>query len=183
MCGRANRLAKVVVPTNHLNFSTERRTMTATPMHSLVFRPGWPLSGFGVAAHQHVNLRCVTTSSINFQDLSFEDLEALLGTPGSPGDIQLIDVREPSEIAASGKISQAINIPLGQVKAALLMSDEEFQNTYHAVKPQSYDHNIVFYGLGPIKSRAALELAKKAGFTNAREYSGGWEDYCRKKNR
>lgn len=54
---------------------------------------------------------------------------------------------------------------VGQVKAALLMSDEEFQNTYHAVKPQSYDHNIVFYGLGPIKSRAALELAKKAGFT------------------
>lgn len=49
----------------------------------------------------------MTTSSINFQDISFEDLEALI----NGGDIQLIDVREPSEIKSSGKIGQAINIP------------------------------------------------------------------------
>lgn len=119
----------------------------------------------------------MSTSSINFQDISFEDLEALI----NGGDIQLIDVREPSEITSSGKIGQAINIPLGQVKAALLLSDEGFRDKYHALKPQSYDRNIVFYGLGPIKSHAALELAKKAGYSLAREYSGGWEEYCNKK--
>lgn len=53
---------------------------------------------------------------------------------------------------------------VGQVKAALLLSEEGFREKYHAEKPQSYDHNIVFYGLGPIKSHAALELAKKAGY-------------------
>uniref|UniRef100_A0A6M2E4E9 Putative heat shock protein n=1 Tax=Amblyomma tuberculatum TaxID=48802 RepID=A0A6M2E4E9_9ACAR len=124
-----------------------------------------------------VGVRRVTTSSVNFQDLTYEDLDALL--QGS--DIQLIDVREPAEVAASGKISNAINIPLGQVKDALLMSDETFQRTYHAQKPQSYDHNIVFYGAGPIKSQAALKLAHKAGYTHAREYSGGWEEYIKKK--
>lgn len=126
-----------------------------------------------------VGTRPVTTSSVNFQDLSYEDLEALM--QGS--DIQLIDVREPAEVAASGKIGNAINIPLGQVKDALLMSEEAFQKTYHAPKPQSYDHNIVFYGLGPIKSHAALKLAHKAGYAHAREYSAGWEDYKAKKGR
>lgn len=126
-----------------------------------------------------VNTRPVTTSSVNFQDLSYEDLQALL----QGGNIQLIDVREPAEVAASGKIGNAINIPLGQVKDALLMTEETFQKTYHAQKPQSYDHNIVFYGLGPIKSHAALKLAHKAGYTHAREYSAGWEDYQAKKGR
>uniref|UniRef100_A0A6G5A5P8 Putative sulfotransferase n=1 Tax=Rhipicephalus microplus TaxID=6941 RepID=A0A6G5A5P8_RHIMP len=121
--------------------------------------------------------RSVSTSGVNFQDLSYEDLKALM----QGGDIQLIDVREPAEVAASGKIGNAINIPLGQVKDALLMSEEAFQKAYHAQKPQSYDHNIVFYGLGPIKSHAALKLAHKAGYTHAREYSAGWEDYKAKK--
>uniref|UniRef100_A0A131Z0K9 Fed tick salivary protein 7 n=1 Tax=Rhipicephalus appendiculatus TaxID=34631 RepID=A0A131Z0K9_RHIAP len=124
-----------------------------------------------------VGARPVSTTAVNFQDLSYEDLEALR----QGGDIQLIDVREPAEVAASGKIGNAINIPLGQVKDALLMSEDAFQNTYHAQKPQSYDHNIVFYGLGPIKSHAALKLAHKAGYTHAREYSAGWEDYKAKK--
>ncbi|KAH7966417.1 hypothetical protein HPB49_016135 [Dermacentor silvarum] len=44
-----------------------------------------------------VNTRPVTTSSVNFQDLSYEDLQALL----QGGNIQLIDVREPAEVAAS----------------------------------------------------------------------------------
>uniref|UniRef100_G3MSR0 Rhodanese domain-containing protein n=1 Tax=Amblyomma maculatum TaxID=34609 RepID=G3MSR0_AMBMU len=123
-----------------------------------------------------LGIRLVTTSSVNFQDLTYEDLNALL----LGGDIQLIDVREPAEVAASGKIGNAINIPLGQVKDALLMSDETFQKTYHAQKPQSYDHNIVFYGAGPIKSQAALKLAHKAGYIHAREYSGGWDDYQKK---
>lgn len=122
-------------------------------------------------------IRTVRTSSVDFKDLSYEDLVALL--KGS--DIQLIDVREPSEVAASGKIGNAINVPLGQVKDALLLSDEDFQRTYHAPKPQSHDHNIVFYGLGPIKSQAALKLAVKAGYTHAREYSGGWAEYQARK--
>lgn len=124
-----------------------------------------------------VGVRPVTTSSINFQDLTYEDLDALL----QGGDIQLIDVREPAEVAASGKIGNAINIPLGQVKDALLLSDESFQRTYHAQKPQSYDHNIVLYGAGPIKSQAALKLAHKAGYAHARQYSGGWEEYAKKR--
>lgn len=161
-----------------LNAASGRCATTSTLLSAecRLLHPTSSRAGTGQGSSR-LGLRLVSTSSINFQDISFEDLEALI----NGGDIQLIDVREPSEIKASGKIGEAINIPLGQVKAALLLSEDGFREKYHAQKPQSYDHNIVFYGLGPIKSHAALELAKKAGYSLAREYSGGWEDYCKKK--
>lgn len=151
----------------HAKLSTALGTRT-TSYCALQLTPPSVISG----------IRTVRTSSVDFQDLSYEDLVALL----KGGNIQLVDVREPAEVAASGKIGNAINIPLGQVKDALLLSDEDFQKTYHAPKPQSYDHNIVFYGLGPIKSQAALKLAIKAGYEHAREYSGGWQEYQTRKN-
>ncbi|XP_013773641.1 uncharacterized protein LOC106458657 [Limulus polyphemus] len=109
-------------------------------------------------------------------DISFEDLEALI----QGGDIQLIDVREPQEINEYGTIPGSVNIPLGQVKDALLLTEDAFQNKYKVSKPQQFDANIVFFGLGPIKARAAVELAHKFGYTRSRMYRGGWEDYTQK---
>ncbi|KAH8040647.1 hypothetical protein HPB51_011962 [Rhipicephalus microplus] len=60
-----------------------------------------------VSSQRIMSARSVSTSGVNFQDLSYEDLKALM----QGGDIQLIDVREPAEVAASGKIGNAINIP------------------------------------------------------------------------
>ncbi|XP_013785716.1 thiosulfate sulfurtransferase/rhodanese-like domain-containing protein 3 [Limulus polyphemus] len=115
-------------------------------------------------------------TSIKGRDITFEDLEALV----HGGDIQLIDVREPKEIEEYGTIPNSINIPLGQVKDALLMSEDVFENKYRVAKPHQFDANIVFFGLGPIKARAALHLADKFGFNRARTYSGGWEDFTKK---
>ncbi|XP_076356471.1 uncharacterized protein LOC143249820 isoform X2 [Tachypleus tridentatus] len=98
------------------------------------------------------------------RDVSFEDLEALI----QGGDIQLFDVREPKEIDEYGTIPGSVNIPLGQVKDALLLAEDAFQNKYKVSKPQQFDANIVFFGLGPIKARAAVELAHKFGYTRWR---------------
>ncbi|XP_064455508.1 thiosulfate:glutathione sulfurtransferase-like [Ornithodoros turicata] len=137
--------------------------------HYTVIRDGNITAGYCGCRH-------ISTTDISFKDISLEDLEALI----QGGDIQLIDVREPSEVKGTGMISKAVNIPLGQVKEALLLPDESFQDRYKAPKPQAHDHNVVFYGLGPIKSEAALQLAKKAGYLYARQYSGGWEEYSKK---
>ncbi|GAB1605426.1 thiosulfate sulfurtransferase/rhodanese-like domain-containing protein 3 [Argonauta hians] len=109
-------------------------------------------------------------------NLCFEDLEALIGC----GDIQLFDVREPKEISDTGKIPCAVNIPLGQIKEALLMADDVFLEKYSVPKPALQDTNIVFVGLGPIKSSAALEIAHKIGFKKARHYYGGYKEWIQK---
>ncbi|XP_022656501.1 thiosulfate sulfurtransferase/rhodanese-like domain-containing protein 1 [Varroa destructor] len=114
-------------------------------------------------------------SSVVMTKLEYEDLVALLGG----GNLHLVDVREPSEIRETGRIPGAINIPLGQVKQALLLDDEIFQERFRCEKPLKHDTNLIFYGLGPIKSRAAVELARKAGYKSCREYSGGLEDWLK----
>lgn len=53
---------------------------------------------------------------------------------------------------------------VGQVKPALLLEDEVYQERFRTEKPLKHDTNLIFYGLGPIKSRAAVELARKAGY-------------------
>lgn len=44
------------------------------------------------------------------------------------------------------------------------MTDEEFSKHYKRSKPQKWDSGVIVYGLGPIKSSAALELVHKAGY-------------------
>lgn len=53
---------------------------------------------------------------------------------------------------------------VSELKSSLMMSDQQFVNRYNVAKPQAYHSNIVFYGLGPIKSTAAIELARKYGY-------------------
>ena len=44
------------------------------------------------------------------------------------------------------------------------MNDAMFAESFGVPFPGKHDRNIVFYGLGPIKSTAALELAHKLGY-------------------
>ncbi|XP_014678336.1 PREDICTED: uncharacterized protein LOC106818131 [Priapulus caudatus] len=112
-------------------------------------------------------VRCYSTHDY---EMTYEELKALLNT----GGVQLFDVREPSEIERDGEVLQnAANLPLGQVKEALVMTEEAFAEKYKCARPQKWDANVIFYGLGPIKSTAAVELAHKAGYTKARHYPGG----------
>jgi rhodanese-related sulfurtransferase len=109
-------------------------------------------------------------------DLSYEQLNALLESR----DIILIDVREPKEIEALGKISDSINIPLSQIKAALQLADGEFSERFKCEKPQKHATNLVFYGLCEVKSSAALEIAHKLGYKKARHFPGGFEEWAKR---
>ncbi|KAF2364358.1 Rhodanese-like domain [Trinorchestia longiramus] len=97
-------------------------------------------------------------------------------------DVTLIDVRQPAELLSQEQIPGSLHIPLGNLRGAFQLSDEEWQQKYGVPKPQKGNKSIIFYARGPIASSAAVETAHKLGYTKSRHYSGGWEDYCQKNN-
>ncbi|RXG71458.1 Thiosulfate sulfurtransferase/rhodanese-like domain-containing protein 3 [Armadillidium vulgare] len=138
-------------------------------------------------------------------ELDYEELSDLLTFSE---DVALIDVRNPQELHTYGSIPGAINIPLGEVKAAFQLSENEFRRTFYVEKPSKTAKNLVFFARGPNASSAALEIAHRLGYKDgganlrncsdadmgisfktillyipnwvSRQYSGGWEDYCNK---
>ena len=57
----------------------------------------------------------------------------------------LIDVRERAEVAREGKIPNSVNLPLCELKKALLSDCEDFDLTYGFSKPEKHHENIIFY--------------------------------------
>lgn len=124
-------------------------------------------------SHIHMSASRLKSHYENWAYLSHEDLEALIES----GDLQLIDIREEKEIEEQGEFPMAINIPLQDLKKALQMTDEAFEEKYKASKPQQKDTNIVFAGFKSVKSSAALEIAHKLGFKKARQYKNGFDEW------
>lgn len=114
-----------------------------------------------------------TTPLEHWTDISITELKAML----TANNVQLFDVREPHELLQTGKIACATNIPLRKVPEAFTMDPEEFEEEYNAKKPNKNDANIVFHCLAGIRSRAAMEAVHQIGFTKARHYPGGYEQW------
>jgi len=100
------------------------------------------------------------------------------------GALTLIDVREPSEISA-GTIPSSYMIPLGEIESAfspLTTTDRsdlqfrQFNQRYSFERPEE-DDPIVFYCRSGRRSAQACSLAERLGFTNVRNYEGGWLDW------
>uniref|UniRef100_A0A182QJV5 Rhodanese domain-containing protein n=1 Tax=Anopheles farauti TaxID=69004 RepID=A0A182QJV5_9DIPT len=87
------------------------------------------------------------------------DIEDL---PNHPEKL-LIDVREPSELAATGQIPTSINIPLKTVQTELSLSPEAFEAKYGRKKPDTTDPIIFSCRSGVRAGQAALE-ADNLGF-------------------
>ncbi|XP_033121155.1 rhodanese domain-containing protein CG4456-like [Anneissia japonica] len=104
--------------------------------------------------------------------LSFEEVRTLIHSK----DIQLIDVREPEEAWKTGSVDPAILIPLGELKAALEMSEERFIEHYGREKPLLYDKNIVFMSYRGPRSKAAVEIASVLGY-RSRYFEGGFSEW------
>ncbi|XP_022095224.1 putative thiosulfate sulfurtransferase, mitochondrial [Acanthaster planci] len=99
------------------------------------------------------------------------------------GDMQMIDVRDASEIKEFGTIIKDIcHIPVLDVEAALQLSDDEFRAKYGRTKPEKSDDNIVFTCKKGIRSLKARDTARSLGFKKARHYPGGWMEWGRKNN-
>jgi rhodanese-related sulfurtransferase len=82
------------------------------------------------------------------------------------GELTLIDVREPSEIKASGKAAGAIAIPLGilPLKANPALPDHD--------KRLSRDKPIAVYCLSGARSANAKRVLEGLGYTNVSNIGG-----------
>ncbi|XP_053316814.1 thiosulfate sulfurtransferase/rhodanese-like domain-containing protein 3 [Spea bombifrons] len=106
--------------------------------------------------------------------INYEELKDLLADES----VVLIDVREPWEVKEYGIIKGSINIPLGDLTAALQMSPNEFQEKYQKNIPDK-SSKLVFSCLAGIRSERALGVASSLGFSSIHNYGGGFEDWKR----
>ncbi|CAI6334093.1 unnamed protein product [Periconia digitata] len=106
----------------------------------------------------------------------FEDVISILETPAN--STLLIDVREPHEFEAN-TIPTSLNIPVTTQPDALLLSEEDFLDRFGWVKPPLHKE-VVFFCKAGVRSSAAAQLAKQAGYENVGEYRGSWLDWERR---
>jgi rhodanese-related sulfurtransferase len=90
----------------------------------------------------------------------------------------LIDVREPSEFDTNS-IPTAHNIPISSQPDALMLSEEDFEDRFGWKKP-GLEKEVVFFCKAGVRSSAAAQLAKQAGYENVGEYRGSWLDWERR---
>ncbi|OTA58370.1 Rhodanese-like protein [Hypoxylon sp. EC38] len=111
---------------------------------------------------------------------SFEEINKAI-SPGSKPKVTIIDTREPSELSQTGRIPGALNIPIVSAPDSFHIGADEFRDRYGFERPDpEEDGEIVFYCKAGVRSRAAAEIAKAAGYKNVGEYPGSWLDWVEK---
>jgi thiosulfate:glutathione sulfurtransferase len=109
------------------------------------------------------------------QIVAYEDIKTL---PNHPEKL-LVDVREPDELEATGKIPTSINIPskydwlveiclqtfllVKTLEESLKLTPEEFLNKYGREKPTT-ETEMIFHCKGGGRGGRATELALSLGF-------------------
>ncbi|XP_060527423.1 rhodanese domain-containing protein CG4456-like [Cylas formicarius] len=88
----------------------------------------------------------------------------------------IIDVREPKELEDTGKIPGSINIPLADLERELLSHSDEFLKKFGIEKPDKSAPITVHCKMGG-RSLKACKLLEQMGYTNLKNYSGGWSDW------
>ncbi len=94
--------------------------------------------------------------------ISPEDAQALIA--GS--DALVIDVREPAEVARSGKVAGARNIPLGDLERHASPHSEHHDGAFEPNRP------IVCYCASGMRSANAAEILSHLGYTRAYNLGG-----------
>ncbi|KAK9474766.1 Rhodanese-like domain-containing protein [Dipodascopsis tothii] len=105
---------------------------------------------------------------------SYKEVKELAQKP-RPGTV-IVDVREPGELAQTGFIPGAINIPYKSAPHALAMSEADFEDHFGFPKP-SKDSELVFYCLGGVRCDYAQQIAGSLGYDRRGNYLGSWEDW------
>lgn len=93
----------------------------------------------------------------------------------SPSRI-LIDTREPSELQTTGTIPGSLNVPIVSQPDSWYITPEEFEDRYGFERPAK-DVEVIFFCKAGVRSKAAAELARKAGWGSVGEYPGSWMDW------
>lgn len=100
--------------------------------------------------------------------ISPQDAKSLLGR----ADVVFLDVREPAEVAASGKVPGAIAIPRGLVEFRADPSSPLHDAAFDRAK------TIVAYCASGGRSALVLKTLKDMGYSSVRNLGGfkGWVD-------
>lgn len=72
-----------------------------------------------------------------------------------------------------------MNIPITSQPDALLLPPEEFTDRFGFAKPP-LDKEVVFFCKAGVRSSAAAQIAKQAGYQHVGEYRGSFLDWERK---
>ncbi|XP_053672136.1 rhodanese domain-containing protein CG4456-like isoform X1 [Anopheles nili] len=115
--------------------------------------------------------------------MSIATYEEVLELPNHPEKL-LIDVRNPDELAETGKIPTSINIPLDEVKQAFgpETSSADFEKQYGVAKP-AVDRYLILSCRTGRRSQLALETIAELGYRNARNYKGSWTEWAAKQGK
>ena len=108
---------------------------------------------------------------------SYQDILAHTSSP-DPNRI-LIDVREPSELQATGYIPTAINIPITSSPDAFFLPETEFEDRFGFRRPGP-DAEVVFYCKSGVRSKAAARMARQAEPRfggRVGEFPGSWKEW------
>uniref|UniRef100_A0A8C8SWQ2 Rhodanese domain-containing protein n=1 Tax=Pelusios castaneus TaxID=367368 RepID=A0A8C8SWQ2_9SAUR len=136
---------------------------------------GWAGRGLGLARVSNTpRLGNMARGNV----ISHKDMKALV----TSGKAHVIDVRLPEEVA-NGHIASSVNIPVAEVEEALKMDPETFKTKYGVDKPQKDDENLIFYCQKGSRSAQATEIAMTLGYTKARNYAGGYEEWSEKEGK
>lgn len=114
-------------------------------------------------------------SSAQSKLYTFSEIRSLSATP-DPHRI-LIDVREASELRATGQIPGSQNLPISSAADGFFLPADEFEERFGWPKP-GRDDEVIFYCKAGVRSRAAARLAAQAGFGGrVGEFAGSWSEW------
>ncbi|KAK6073095.1 rhodanese domain-containing protein [Seiridium cupressi] len=122
-------------------------------------------------------VRWSSESATGSKIYSFEEMKSL--SSRSNPKVHIIDVREPGELASTGRIPTAKNIPITTSPDSFHITAEEFQDRFGIDRPGLEDQ-VVFYCKAGVRSRAAAGIAREAGWKSVGEYPGSWAEWTGK---
>ncbi|XP_018343295.1 PREDICTED: uncharacterized protein LOC108749227 [Trachymyrmex septentrionalis] len=98
-------------------------------------------------------------------------------------DVLIVDVREPEELAETGKIPKSINIRSSDVvKEFKELSEEDFEEKYSKPKPTE-DTKIIFSCRSGIRSERVQKQMQELGYKQVFNFEGGWEEWKRREEK
>lgn len=108
-------------------------------------------------------------------------VEAKAAKHESVRHVELIDVRSTGEVARTGLIPFAMNIPLPMLADVLgedeVIDDTEFKAVFGGEKPTKGVTQLIFYCAHGVRSAVACEIAEQLNYTNSLNFSGSWAQW------
>ncbi|PHH73847.1 hypothetical protein CDD82_5236 [Ophiocordyceps australis] len=90
----------------------------------------------------------------------------------------LIDVRERKEVAATGSIPGAVNIPMSRAAEldCYCMPHDLFVEAFGFARPPE-SHTLVFYCAAGVRAATASKMARESGYESVAEYNGSMDEW------